>query len=318
MVDLHEKKGEDVDARFRAIVQLTELAMSTGDFDPVYPMLRRITKAMDTETALWFCTLYVAHYNLASGAESFSENPEPVAKLKRSYPIRFQRRNLRVGQDLMDRHIAGYIEQIKLYGSLESWLTRFFIGDPEEDFKSIMEVVPEVFGNGRWAGMKLAEVYGCVEGIDVKASDMGHRGSAAPRKGLGFFYRDPGGNSDEVIALLDAQGEDMTRRVSALLSEEARTKWDEGFGVAEMETNLCDFKSMASGKFYAGKCADVVLHTMTESRAPESILAPLWEAREALFDKRVLGEFSGWTTMDPSRDRVYSDHGRVIARWEEV
>lgn len=301
------------DAPLKALCSLSEKAMVTGDFDPIYPMLEVLCKDMDKEESLWYAFCYVGHYNIASGAQMFADYPKQVRQPRKKYPIRFQRRNLNPGNEYRMHWNSLWEKRLK-YGSLANWLEEGMTGDGEADFNYVRERVLEVRGNGRWAGMKLGEVLKYSTYPHLLPCDMGHRYSAAPRKGLGMFYADPGGNKDDTIAYLDKCGEHLTRVVKRRMSRNLNYF----FGVAEMETNLCDFKSMASGKFYSGKCADVVLLTLTNSTAKSKILDPIYKSRAALFDRRVLGELSGWDGVDPSRDRLYSEHGVIPWRWQTL
>lgn len=323
---------------FLQICDLTNKSMITGDFDPVYPMLEVLCHGMDKEDSLWYAFCYVGHYNLASGAWSFHNHPKQVEKFPVKYPIRFQRRNLHPTGEY-DAHFQSMWNLKQKYGSLAAWLEEGMTGEGEHDFNYIRERVLMVHGNGRWAGMKLGEVLKYSTYPHLKPCDMGHKYSAAPRKGLGYFYTDPGGNTPAVIKYLDACGRHLTDKVKFHLAArdspivKSDYKWP--FDVAEMETNLCDFKSMCAGEFYSGKCADVVLKTMTEAetegykdkagltvKCPTSVLSPLYNARAELFEHNILGEFGNgeetWDGVDPKRDEWFSKYGVIPWRHEST
>ena len=328
---------------FLKLVYLSYKDMYTGDFDPVYPMLEVLTRGLSKEDSLWYAFCYVGHYNLASGARAFRDYPTQVPSFPRKYPIRFQRRNLHpTGQ--YDRHFQSMWSLKQKYGSLAAWLEDGMTGDGKHDFNYVRERVLDVHANGRWAGMKLGEVLKYTTYPHLIPCDMGHRYSAAPRKGLGYFYTDPGDNSPRTIAYLDQCGRHLTNNVISRLPPEnisahimgytfhwpwkkKDTKHDWPLDVAEMETNLCDFKSMYAGEFYSGKCADVVLLTMTDCEMvikkeglpasyASSVLTPLYNARAALYDHKILGEFSGWSGVDPKRDMWFKQYGVIPWRHE--
>jgi len=294
------------------LANMTHKAMETGDFDPMYPMLDWLCKDMEKEDSIWYAMCYVGHYNIASGVWCFHDHPKQVRKLKRKYPLRFQRRNLNPGNEY-ERHWESLWSLKKKYGSLTKWIERGMTGDGRHDFYWIDQVVREVRGNNRWAGMKLGEVLKYTTWSHVTPCDMCHRASASPRKGLGLFFKDPGGNSDKVIAQLDRWGEIVTRSVANKIGN---TRWP--LGIAEMESCLCDFKGMYNGKFYSGNCADVVLATLTSSKAPNKLLEPVYASRAEIFDHRVLGEFSGWNGVDKRRKILYKKYGAIPWRWETL
>lgn len=289
------------------------MGMTTGEYDPIYAMLRYLTKDMDQESRTWYAFVYVAHYNIASGTQVFTKFPTQVRKFDRQYDIGKFRRNLRAGKWEMDWHLDSLWRRRRYYGSLSAWIESALEDCEDKNFYAVMKICKELHGNGRWAMHKTAEVLSHV-GYPIHPCDMGNALSSAPRAGLGLLYHDPGGNSREVIAYLDACGEHLRDILSA---EGVPGPMTGGvLSVAEVESTLCDFHSTWKGRFYCGKCADAVLSTM--NKVTGSFMEPVWAARSDLFDHRVLGEYNGWTGIDAPRCAWYKRTGKLPWRWERT
>jgi hypothetical protein len=83
-------------------------------------------------------------------------------------------------------------------------------------------------------------------------------------------------------------------------------------GIESMETALCDFNSLANGRYYVGHDID----QMQE----QAIIAQfqsdhwLWKARKMCLDNRYLGELCGRHLVDKQRKSIFKETGQVLTR----
>src|SRR5260221_1228294 len=229
------------DKLFNDFVEYSTVQMRNNDLDPEYLVLGHFTQGASLENAVWATILHVSYCHIISlllALQRFPE-PAPLDDWALKLPIFVDRRNLRGGK--LGQHINHWLEVKHAYGGLVPYLTDQFGDSPTDNWLSLRQKLLAIWGNGRWAGYKTAEILWRIHGFAVYPTDMDNSNSSGPRKGLAFFYGPVAGNTPAVIAHLDAQAEDLLARLQA-----------EGIDIEidELETMLCEFHSMPEGRYY--------------------------------------------------------------------
>jgi hypothetical protein len=306
----------DGEERFEELVEFMRHMHDSGDLDPLYPMLAWLEREMPEEQQLWLSFLYVAWYNIASGWAAFNMYPHPHEFLPRDldpkWPTGTERRANRGGK--VAEHIQDFLLKIASTG-IVGWHHLGLKGEDRiEDWYVTNEKIKMLYMNGRWAGYKHCEVLQKVNDFDITAPDMGHANSSGPREGLGMLYDTSGmnGNDAEIIAELDAMGEDLTARLNDALP---------GYNleVEDVETILCNWKSLMKGKYYVGHDIDEnqeqILVAVERGILTEYQAGFLWRARKAVLPDAYRGElFGSWEGVDRKRMVAYRETGRVVVR----
>jgi hypothetical protein len=292
------------------LAEFARAAVASEDIDPAYPVLKRLQADLpDDEARLWSSLCFVATYRLASSIQVAAVHPEPVmwAPNLWSLPTGVERRGLRGGTP-MARHVASVLDWVESYGSIRAWLTHGFTGDKalRANWTAVRDAYGAAFGNGRWATYKLAEVLKEVNGWPIEAPDMGNDGSTGPRAGLEMLFGPVQGNARNAIAVLDAQG----WGVQQYLAEQSGLS----LPIEQVETVLCDFHALATGRYYVGHDIDVMLADISKDSVPEWVKTAVLSARSDVLPGQYLGERHGWTGVDAARKRVYRDEGRIVVR----
>lgn len=278
------------------------LQVGSGDLDPMYPVLRRISErwGLDPDQRAWLAICHVIWYHPGSTLQGFRAAPEPGAipedltgSVLLKLPCLTERRGHRPKQPLIN-HLQDL--RSKLQGGVLDWVTQPLEGDdPQLDWARLNEHLMTIVGNGRWAAYKTAELLQKVCGLPVEAADAGHRYSSGPRKGLQVLEPDcPQGNTPEDIARLDQ----MTQQYADLLGEP---------DLAQVETSLCDFNSLVNGRYYLGHDIDSMQDAWRAVPAP----ADAWEARADIFDPQYLGELNDWNGVRKPLKRLYQRTGEL-------
>lgn len=292
------------------------------DIDPIYPVLRELHSmhGLSEEEALWHSFLYVAWYNLPVSHAVFALASEPrsklaykgrITKFAKTWPTGIERRSNRGGK--VFQHIEAFC-QVTDHTSLAEWFRNGFIEAPtlakrEANWRMINERLQAVWGNGRWAAYKHCEVLRRVHDFPVEAPDMGHRFSSGPRKGLATLYGELEGQGEAVIAVLDAQGRHLQERLYHM---------GLGLDVEELETVLCNWKSLLGGKYYVGHDIDE-MQEQIEVASERGLLddrlrEELYEARRRALPRHYLGEENGWEGVQKKRMISFRDRRKVVVR----
>lgn len=292
------------------------------DIDPVYPVLKWIQRDMETEVALWSTFLYVSWYNLSSGLEVFTAWPEKNEGIlnwlkTERFPTGVERRNLRGGR--VHGHIQSYFETLADYETqYDFWFEDIphrrakTLQERHENWLQVNENIRKLFGNGRWASYKMLEILERVNGFSslMEAPDMGHAHSSGPRKGLARFYGHVEGQTSDAIQLLDDMGLDLQHRVSRALGHEVE--------IEHLETMLCDWNSLAKGKYVVGHDIDQMLEQANKARREGNLSKSnyklIMKARRAALPHEYLGELNGWDSGDKERDRHFVKRGKILIR----
>jgi hypothetical protein len=315
-------------APLQAFSEFGKHMLDSEDIDPIYPVLRQLISDLELgrPQAEWLVVLYLAYYEITSALTAFRAHPDPddrsicgdLTTLK--LPTGIERRGLRQPH-LMAAH-------------LESWLSRFdgrgFFTPAQEWFANDLyfndgvldQYIQGVAYNGRWASYKAREVVHKVLGYPNAAADAGHEGSSGPRKGLTLFFPEVKGNGPRAIEQLDEQTDVLMRATRAHGVE---------VNVEEVETLLCDFKSLAHGRYYVGHDTDLMLEGILRPGVEDQTRFELLRARRAL-PANYRGESSGdvgnlkaarWTGRDREAMSAYVQRGVIVYRgadggWKEV
>lgn len=300
-------------APLSAFSEFARHMLSSWDIDPVYPVLKQLISDLELEPAQaeWLTILYLAWYELSSATTAFMRYPDPrgsgilgdVHTLK--LPTGIERRGLRTA-DAMQQHLLDWLSRFD-GRSFFTPATDFFYSRCREDrYRNnsvLSQYVSGVKFNGRWASYKACEVLNKVLGFPNSAPDAGHEGSTGPRQGLLLFFPPVHGNSPLAIRALDQQTQVLIDAVAA---------YGVTLEVEEVETLLCDFKSLARGAYYVGHDTDLMLEGI-RATALEDTRVALLHARRAL-PVQYRGEINGWDGRDREAMRAYVQTGAVLHR----
>lgn len=312
-------------AELPAFARFARAMLRSRDIDPLYPVLRHMIAMMNREQQFWFTFLYVAWYNLPSGYTVFLQHhtpleppqePKPHTVYRQSplaiYPTGIERRAHRGGKVL--DHIWSYCDVVrKQYGRKQTAFYTDGLGDdPIENWRLLTERLQTLWGNGRWAAYKHCEILMKVHDLPLAAPDMGNQFSSGPREGLAFFYDVPEGQDAATIRLLDRMGLHLQRLL--------RREYGVDLAIEELETILCNWKSLKKGKYYVGHDIDEFQEQIAKGdhdgwlpvRARES----LYHARRVALPHHYVGELHtpGWCGVDARRMTAYRDRGRIVVR----
>lgn len=320
--------------QLEALARFARLQQESFDMDPVYPVLRQLHEWMglDEEEALRHTLVYVAYYNLPSACLYWllargRAATDPVYQSALRLPTGIERRGMRDPKAL-HRHLAA-LEQTDV--------AELLLAQPG-GWVETQQRLGTIWGNGRWATYKAAELMQKVLGAPLEPTDTGMKGSSGPYAGLLLFC--PWLPSRPTAAVVQ-EAEDQAAGLRVVLAEHG-VRLD----IAEVETVLCDFHSLAKGRYYNGHDIDHMLHQL---RVAERALAPggrfhglefaadagrssmdgaernlAHEALELIAGARArtlpaayLGELRGWDDVDKKRNRLYRDTGVVAHRFPE-
>lgn len=309
---------EDGKDRLKDFVRFGKHLKSSSDIDPLYPILRSIIvqHKMTEEQAYWFTFLYVAWYNVAVGYRAWLECPEPdpdiLTLLDPSWPTGVERRASRGGR--VREHIDSFLTAADGY-RIQTWFNRglnadaFELEDQHANWRILNERLQTLRMNGRWAAYKHCEVLRRVHYVMVQAPDMGNQFSSGPREGLAFLYGELDGQGPKVISRLDRQGLNLQRRVARLGLE---------VDIEELETILCNWKSVMKGKYYVGHDIDEnqeQIHIAVEKGIlTEEQADTLWIARQTTLPHEYLGELNGWNGVQKDRQTAYMKQRKIVRR----
>ncbi len=281
--------------------------LASKDLDPLYDVLRALYADMGLagEDALWFTTLYLAYYHLPSALLAFERCPtvsSPLGADLAGLSTGIERRNLRGGKVL--GHLRHYRSLLaKTGGRQADWLTQGWSAtDPEANFLRFWDTAQLPWGNGRWAAFKWADLLKNVHGMALSAPDMRLADCSGPKEGLQFLYA----TTTEDVVRLDALGSDLMGRMARL-----------GIDWEQLETVLCNYKSLAKGKYYVGHDIDELQERIDAAPLSDDQRALLYRARTAALPMAYLGERSGWHGIQKQRMGAYKDAGVILTRARE-
>lgn len=282
------------------------LALETGDVDPVYPVLRKLE--MGVSDLVWLSFLHVAYYDLGSALRAFARlswrPTEEVPNAVLHYPCGTERRAHRDPSQLL-RHL----ESLRALADHFQGLHRFVTS--ATSYGDLFGRVISIWGNGRWAAYKTCELLAyALDRPEWEPTDMGHAHSTGPRKGLALIYggRLPEGNGPAAIHTLNT--------LSGWLVNELGRR-DLVASQATAETTLCDFHSLAGGRYYVGH--DIDQMGMQIRRGLETERLHYEEGQSAALrflldaNQRASATFAHWgNDIDKGRRQVYKLTGEIL------
>jgi hypothetical protein len=292
--------------------------VETGDLDPAYPVLRAILKIREvhpqSERGLWLSVLHSTWYHLGSTIRAWdilsahADNLHPLdvtALAGLGLPCATERRGNRV-TDRLALNLGSWARTASKDG-IRAYVQPNEKANGAEQWRTALGRIEGIWGNGRWAAYKLAELFQKVNGMPFIPQDMGHQNSTGPRHGLKLLVPTiPEGNTADDIAKLDI--------VSASLVNAVR-----GFGlngaVEEVETSLCDFHALCDGRYYVGHDIDAMREQVRDLPGEQRELATM--ARMHSLPLAYIGEgrgSGGWDGVDLARNKVYRDTGEIVLR----
>ena len=271
---------------FQDYLDFHKAQMLSQDIDPVYPVLKYTLDSLQlsTDDKIWAILCYVAFYQIGSGFKTFEQCPKPeVPYASLTLPCETERRNHRV-QERLKKHFESIVDVYFWSGSLESYFTKGFDNDSKTNWLVVNERLMKLWGNGRWAGYKTAEIFMKVLDFDVEPTDMGHNGASGSRRGLELLFDNvPTGNTENEIWKLDKLSEQLVQTMN-----------NRGYHATleTAETSLCDFNSKTKGRYYTGIDIDKMQIAIKE--VPSKYTDLLFEARKGTLPNDFLGELNGW------------------------
>lgn len=286
--------------------QFHEAQTQSRDMDPAYPVLKWFADSMDRDSGLWLTFLFVGYYHMGSALKAFSLYPTPTVptqedlKLPISQPRRSHRATLRFAQ-----HLDSLCAKAHKHGGLGAWLdTACMSSDPIENWRTLNNELATVFGNGRWAAYKTAEILMKSHGFNLEVPDMGNANSSGPRKGLGLFFPGlPQGNSPAEVAYLDELSAKVVETLQGKVSQ---------VSMETAETSLCDFYALTKGRYYVGIDIDEMQEQLL--RIPSDFTHLAFKARSETIPHRYLGELNGWEGIDKNRKSIYRATRQITLR----
>jgi len=261
------------------------------DIDPLYPVLREVFQPLPAEEKLWSVLVYVAYYNLPSAMTALSDTPPftvPDGALSR-LPTGIERRGLRGGEPLV-RHLNSVLGFADYFGGFDSFLQHGWTGAPLRDWMWTRYNAEQVWGNGRWASYKLAEILQKVLDWPIFPPNMGMDRASGPRQCIDMLW-------DDHVDAPECESRGRTLRIYA---REGGLYVD----LAEVETVLCDFGSAMKGRYYPGH--DVALLHDDIRRMPDGDPRLRLEAAAvSALPERY------WRPIEPALKRLYRDTGEI-------
>jgi hypothetical protein len=294
MVKINERLAAD-------LAKFARAEIATGDIDPAYPVLRHAGHALaphDQERRLWLTFLYLSYYHLPSALAAFGAYPDPA-------PLRDDLLQLPTGTDRrahrdvrrFRRHLDDYLTRVCARpGGQQGWLDECRRPGPEPTYAAFTARAQAVYGNGRWAAYKWAELLRDVNDFPLAFPHMALPGSSGPAAGLALMSEGPPDDGTALRRhLADAHGLPLA--------------WE------HLETVLCDFHALYDGRYYVGCDLDtMLLQICTHPTLGERGRELLFAARRASFPAGYLGELGSWGGPDKARKRHYQRTGEVILR----
>jgi hypothetical protein len=277
--------------------------LRTRDIDPVYPVLKALNEQEPAEDALWRTFCYVALYHLGASEVLFYATaglrtaPQLDTELVHDLAPRagIERRGLRTGA-FLEAHLRAILANRERFGTFEGWLTTGQGDEPRERWRETARRLEAVAHNGRWASYKTCDILVETHGWPMEAPDAGHRFSSGPREGLAKLVED--GILDAELPPHTDQSEGALALLDRATERVQRDLWAEGIPakVSEVETLLCNWKSLRQRRYYVGHDTDEMLERVLwlHDRGEMLLYRRLLNARRAALPVETLGEVQGW------------------------
>lgn len=277
--------------------------LASRDEDPFYPVLTWLIQSLDREQALWLSFLFVAYCHLGSAWHAWitCPTPHPLPPQALRWPFYTDRRGLRGGR--LAEHVASYCALLhETHGAQEAWITQGWTQDPLDNYERFWVQCQRIWGNGRWAAFKWAEILKKVLGLPLAAPDMRLRYCTGPKAGLAWLYgMSPHGQLPGYLSV-------STDVLSRLHKHGLMVDWESA------ETLLCNWHSLVCGRYYVGCDIDAQQEEIGATELPPREQERLFEARHAVLPGAYLGEQRGWAGVQSNRLPVYKHRGLILVR----
>jgi len=302
---------KDKSKELRDFARFGRAMILSGDIDPQFWILRYMYKELklDHNTALWFTCLYLLYYHLGSAVQAWERYPKPniIRKKEWNYDLPYfkQRRCFRGNEYARDQ--INTIVKVS-DGDLAAWVDNLVDDGGEEGWTRVREAASELPYHGPWSSYKLCDMIKFVHNYDISAPDIGTKpgATAGPIAGLnsltGLDWKECANNNQLHRDLLR-----MTIDLGAPVN-----------GLDQLESMLCDYQSLINGKYYVGHDIDRDQAQLELERIRNPILDILWEARQQIFDERLLGEIGGWSEVRSHLNGVYKNRRRIINDFSDI
>ncbi len=316
------KKLKIVDKKlFKDFITFSERQIDCFDYDHFHVVFLELTKKMKEEESLWLTILYMAYYNEAAAVLAFSVT-KPCQQIPEKYlqlPISKMRRNLRGG--LIAKHIASFNALVKPYGSIKKFLTKDFVGEPKQDWKTVQQTLNTVWGNGRWSVFTTVDMLNKVNKFDIESTDIMNAGSSGPVNGI-----------ERLFGIIDRKDiSDLNEKAQyllKLLNQKVKTRpyyAGDGIDFGMLESILCNFDSLKKRDYYVGRDIDRSLGLLQKTTAKCEKLGidtkPLkkcWQVRKKVFAEEFLGEVNGWAGDEPEYAREFYARFGLVNNHKEI
>jgi len=284
----------------RDLVEFARIEVEANDIEPWSEVIREL--ALEEEDALWVIKLYNAYDDIRSAwnvrcewATPYELAAEPLAQRQKiaTYPISRERRNFYGGKII--RHFDSYADCLG-GKSQRSWISSVSIGDPFQNFVSVVEHLRTVWGVGRQSAFEWAEFLAKVFSANIEPPNAMLWESSGPRESLERLY----GLGDDTAT--PEWLEERAIECKALLASEGvpLSWWD-------FETVICDFNVMRKGRYYPGKHIAMIRGEIEDLPSPhrerlyaafESAIPVAWHmvpySKEIMLQYKASGVIFDW------------------------
>lgn len=272
--------------------------LSSGDIDPMYPVLRQVVSGLDPDLKVWYVLLYLTWYHAGTAERVWTMNPKPrylVDAHVRGHPTGIERRGFR-GNLNAALFINGCLERAnEQHGSLYEWAMAPE-GTPEERWAATRAELQKVPYGGPWASYKWADLLTHVLDAPMTANDIGVGGNSPTAGPIPGMVALTGRSWKECATNVKLQNELLWK------AREAGVPFQ---GLDQLETALCDFNSLLKGRYYVG-------HDIDDQMTKLYGCSPSWWAARAVFPAQYRGEVCGWNGVRSYLKKLYAKEGKLL------
>ncbi len=285
---------QDFDVFSRALIE-------SKDVDPVYPFLKSIVEHYGFNPE-WFVMVYVAFYSLESAIFICGEMPthedftQPKFRKLRKEVTKFghERRGTARNVDVQCNMFDEIQTMLEYISHDKSYAEKMF--ENNGSFRSAIETLPQHSG---WASFKIAELF---------EKSLGYESLAIPD--LGLQGRDPNSTDGPIGGLRWLYGRGHTydkgyfehwNRFGVNLAE----GW--GVDIGEVETSLCKFHKLMTGKYYVG-------HDIHEFQELVEVIgeSTYKELMTDIFDPEFVEIDGKFVALDKNAKKTYERTGEMV------
>lgn len=317
--------GTSTTQTLEALATFAGAMVRTQDLDPLYPILRRLNEQdghePGSDEAMKRSVVYTAFYNIAAAecvVEAAKHDKSAVVARQLAGRAGTERRGLRT-PDFMVFHLNSIGIRARDAGGFTPWLQQHWTEEstPKERWELATEVLLAVPYNGRWAAYKTCDILAEVHGWPMEAPDAGHRFSSGPREGLLLLQAQTGHTFLPDLPEHNDQSQGAIERLDRATETVQHELWrrDVPMKMSEVETILCNWKALVSGRYYIGHDVDEMLGqvlSLPQTGEYASVRSRLLKARRATFMPELLGEQLGWIGVRKELMGTYAWTGELV------